>query len=872
MGDKPSRLSRLSIALIVVLSLTAAAGGAAATPTPVSDDSTPSDDSQTTSEEPASTAADDEPTATDAPTAEQTTAEPTAESEQTTAEPAAEDERTTAEPSSDDSSTPEPTAATETHETSETDASADFEVEAEADGSAKIGEAVQFGASVSGADGDVSYDWEFGDGGFDSGRAVEHAYVEPGTHEATVTATDAGGAEATDTVSVTVERSFADAPTLDPGSSVTPPTADNSVYAIEASEGQSIGVVTSGADDGWVGLYAPSGELVDSIDLATPDSTMFGVTATESGTYHVAEKSDMVLELELQMGGPDEFESNQERSSAAEPGGDALAATLTEADTTDWYAVEAGSGTLDASLELTQYATNQGDAAIRIYDDDGNRIGTEDERTSRTIANGVDWKPEAEQRAQLDGSGTYYVQIVEPSGDEPFTAVDGFTGYELSIDAPAPATNDGPGSTATPGPGGSNSTATPESGGSSATETPDSGGSGATETPNPTATPDAGGDSGGADTGDTGGDSTDSISVSVGDDRTAAIGEALRFQADAAGANDDVSYEWTVRRGDARLGHDTGTTTTHEFNASGDYRVTVTAADGGAEATDSVNVTADGEFGEVPTLASGESMSGEGSIAFGVEAEAGQSIGVAVDSGMEGNATLYDPSGEVVQRVSLHTDSRLFGAVASESGTYRVTLASPGFPSATVHVRDPDEFEPNQNATAATDLAVDENVTATLTEDDSADWYAVEVGAGDVAAEVNLSTLAVNQGDVSLQIYDADLRPVGRVGPNDTTGETNRTFANGAYSRYAATQRASVDEPGVYYVRVSEASGDDYAFSDVDGFTEYTLSLNAPTPADDSTAPETATPEPTDEDALSGGWLDGLGFGDLFALFGNPFE
>lgn len=51
---------------------------------------------------------------------------------------------------------------------------------------------------------DLTYAWDFGDGSKGEGAEAEHTYTEPGTYTARVTATDASGATATDTVAIEV--------------------------------------------------------------------------------------------------------------------------------------------------------------------------------------------------------------------------------------------------------------------------------------------------------------------------------------------------------------------------------------------------------------------------------------------------------------------------------------------------------------------------------------------------------------------------------------------------------------------------------------------------------------------------------------------
>ena len=51
---------------------------------------------------------------------------------------------------------------------------------------------------------DLTYAWDFGDGGSADGQVAHHTYAAPGTYEAELTVTDGGGLSDTDTVTITV--------------------------------------------------------------------------------------------------------------------------------------------------------------------------------------------------------------------------------------------------------------------------------------------------------------------------------------------------------------------------------------------------------------------------------------------------------------------------------------------------------------------------------------------------------------------------------------------------------------------------------------------------------------------------------------------
>lgn len=72
--------------------------------------------------------------------------------------------------------------------------------------SAKAGTPVSFAATASDADGDdVALAWSFDDGAAAAGSNVAHAFATPGTHVATVTATDSAGLVATAQVPVRID-------------------------------------------------------------------------------------------------------------------------------------------------------------------------------------------------------------------------------------------------------------------------------------------------------------------------------------------------------------------------------------------------------------------------------------------------------------------------------------------------------------------------------------------------------------------------------------------------------------------------------------------------------------------------------------------
>ena len=80
---------------------------------------------------------------------------------------------------------------------------------------------VNFAATADDPDGDdITYSWDFGDGGTGSGANATHTYTTPGTYAARVTATDATGKSSEKSVQVIARRPCAAAPAVDEGYSL----------------------------------------------------------------------------------------------------------------------------------------------------------------------------------------------------------------------------------------------------------------------------------------------------------------------------------------------------------------------------------------------------------------------------------------------------------------------------------------------------------------------------------------------------------------------------------------------------------------------------------------------------------------------------
>lgn len=338
---------------------------------------------------------------------------------------------------------------------------------------------------------------------------------------------------------------------------------------------------------------------------------------------------------------------------------------------------------------------------------------------------------------------------------------------------------------------------------------------------------------------------SDSFDISLGSDRTVKIGEKPRFEAESTGGTGYVSYSWNHDvEGTYSQESDDGTAL--QFDSvvvPGEYTVTVTATDDtGQSVSDTVNVTVTREFGDVKPLDSGQQVSGDDiDGVYSIEAEEGEAVGVVAGGGMR-QAILYDEDGQQIRSLTRDPDTVMRGTTADYSGTYYVAITSysDNHAELTAYTRSQEASESNDGRSQAAALGANEDATGILTSSDSADWYAVEAGEGDLNVSAELSVHALYQGDFGLQIYTADGRPIGTVEPSGAS-ETNQTYAYGGGGTFEASQSARIAEPGTYYVRV--ARPDTERTYDV-GFTEYDLTVDATEPAEDDTS-ATATPTPT---------------------------
>ena len=314
---------------------------------------------------------------------------------------------------------------------------------------AAIGEEITF--SASGVDADA-YEWDFGDETVTpSGSTVTHEYLEPGVYTVTLeTKTD--GETTTYETTVTVEPTFANVTQVDPDALIETSGdlgdsgVDVDVYAITVPPAHHLGVSGSSsafsADD--LRVYDADGRQIAGASLG-PDGILVGTTAPADGeTYYVAaQQGNDYRKLSLAVLPPDGFEPNQGPSTAAGVGiGEERSGVVGSADRVDWFAVEAGPGSLEATVELNGVAANQPNVAVGLYAATGTQIGElgpDDRDGNRTAANGVDADYTAVQRAEGADEGTYYVRVRAVNDTSPFAR--GFDtaprSYTLTVDAPS---------------------------------------------------------------------------------------------------------------------------------------------------------------------------------------------------------------------------------------------------------------------------------------------------------------------------------------------------------------------------------------------------------------------------------------------------
>ncbi len=91
----------------------------------------------------------------------------------------------------------------------------------DAPSSADVGEVIEFSASKSTGE-IISYNWDFGDGGFDSNEEVEYAYDTAGLYTVTLTVRDDAGRVDYETMKITINRASSSGGSELDGSELTP--------------------------------------------------------------------------------------------------------------------------------------------------------------------------------------------------------------------------------------------------------------------------------------------------------------------------------------------------------------------------------------------------------------------------------------------------------------------------------------------------------------------------------------------------------------------------------------------------------------------------------------------------------------------------
>jgi len=436
------------------------------------------------------------------------------------------------------------------------------------------GESATFSpASVSGATGDVTYDWAFGDGDTATGETVTHTYADNGTYTVEVTATDEAGDTASDTMTVSVEDppvvesvSLTDATdgngTVSPGDEVrVNATVSGSVDSVTADlSAFDAGTVTltTDADGDYTATAIVGTNVAEGAHAATVTAT--GTSGTEdsatTGTLDV-----VVDELTVSIGDDRTVGVNEtvayEASVAGATGDVTYDWTLGNGDTATGERVEYAfeeRGTYTVEVTATDDAGSDTDAvSVTVVDP------PVVESVNLTDATNGDGYVEAGDEVRVNATVSGDIDAVTAD----LTAFDAGT-IELTADADGDYT-----ATATVGP----DTADGEQ----------------------TATVVATGTQGNEDTDETRALTvdTDPLSVSLNDTKTVGVGESATFSPESvSGATGSVSYEWAFGDGDTA----TGETVTHTFGDAGSYDVVLTASDGTGDtdtASLAVTVTTD---------------------------------------------------------------------------------------------------------------------------------------------------------------------------------------------------------------------------------------------------------------------------------------
>jgi hypothetical protein len=227
---------------------------------------------------------------------------------------------------------------------------------------------------------------------------------------------------------------------------------DTDWYRFPVENGEHIRVISGEGNSltPELALYGPDGTAVDSgSGSGTVDAVVAGTTDAAAGTYYLkatpSEVADGSYSFVVEAASSDGFEPNGDRASAvAVEAGDERSGVLGEGNA-DWFAIDPSEGEhLTATLSLSSSVGLDNNAALALYDPDGNPVGEnpEDVRTVNAPANETsrfDSRFTVTQSTVTEETGTYYVRV---------TGVDttGFTRYDLTTSVSGSSDNSSDGS------------------------------------------------------------------------------------------------------------------------------------------------------------------------------------------------------------------------------------------------------------------------------------------------------------------------------------------------------------------------------------------------------------------------------------------
>jgi PKD repeat protein len=670
--------------------------------------------------------------------------------------------------------------------------------------SPKIGTEVQFTATVD--DPNIEeYRWDFGDGTSGAGQQANHTYFESGTYTVTLTTEDGAGNINEYTTELTVERAFADVVRIDPGERVNVPERERidrpKLEVYGIEVDKGQSVAVIGRGENTLRLYSPDVDILDQMTLPTADSTLVGTTAAQSGTYYVAIRRSYAITY--------------------------LSVELTDPDPFEPNQDRTTAERIDLNSRLTG-TLNETDSedwfAVEAGPGDVNA-------TARLTLSAVNQRNIAVEMYDAEGN-----QVGELDSFESETKANGLSAIytaEQRVVVSDPGTyyvrvraleydradSDDP------------SVYRLWVNGTEPTDRP--------------------------------------VRIDVSSS-TAQIGTEVEFSVQ----NDSniESYKWDF--GDGRSA--SGEAVEHVYLEPGTYTVTLTAIDSEGDVVDenTTSVTVEPEFDNVDQLEPGETVNvpatddlkNRSVVVYGIDVEKGQAI-AAIGQGLAQELLLYSPTARVLDRMGLGPDSTLVGTTAEQTGTYYVVVTRSGslssFVSAELH--DPDPFEPNQDRSTAERIDLNSRIDGTVNESDSDDWFVVNAGSGSLNVTAELTLPAVNQGDIGVEIYDAEGNQIGELGTFES-----ETKANGLSAIYTAEQQVTVSDPGTYYVRVRALED---TRPDSDDPRNYELWVNGTESTNQLSPLCTGCGEPADLDGdgkyedVNGNGVQG--FGDVVTLFDN---